>query len=350
VGELILPGARFPLQMAQDPDVGSNSLLSYQLTENPSFRLEVKETPSGKKQPELVLEAALDREKQSSFEMVLTAVDGGSPARSGTVQIRINVTDANDNAPVFSKSSYEARVRENVPTGSLVLQVRATDADAGSNGRVSYSFSNVPDAVRTVFSIDSESGDIRNVGILDFEERNKYTFEVEAMDGGGLSGHSQVHIEITDENDNEPEITTLSVSSSVPEDSPPGTVVALIKVRDRDSGENGKVWCELEGESPLSIVASSGSSYKVLVLVKALDREEAAYHELVLTAVDGGDPPRTGSTRIRVVVLDANDNAPVFNQQVYTVRVREDVPVGSVLLTLSATDADDGTNKEVKYS
>ncbi|NWJ03263.1 PCDGE protein, partial [Crypturellus undulatus] len=352
IGELILPGARFPLQMAQDPDVGSNSLLSYQLTENPSFKLEVKESQDGSRQPELVLEAALDREKQSSFQMVLTAMDGGSPARSGTVQIRINVTDANDNAPVFSKSTYEARVRENVPTGSLVLQVRATDADAGSNGRVSYSFSNVPDAVLAVFSIDGDRGDIRNVGILDFELRNKYTFAVEATDGGGLNGHCKVYIEITDENDNAPEITTLSVSSSVPEDAPPGTVVALIKVRDRDSGENGKVWCELEGESPLSIVASSGSSYKVpeLVLEEALDREKQSSFQMVLTAMDGGSPARSGTVQIRINVTDANDNAPVFSKSTYEARVRENVPTGSLVLQVRATDADAGSNGRISYS
>ncbi|RMB96922.1 hypothetical protein DUI87_26993 [Hirundo rustica rustica] len=131
------------------------------------FRVEVAiedEKPGGKKQPELVLERALDREKQSSFELVLTAVDGGDPARSGTVQVRINVTDANDNPPVFSKSLYEARVAENLPVGSVVLQVRATDADAGSNGRVSYSFGNVPDTVKALFAVDSESGEVRTGG------------------------------------------------------------------------------------------------------------------------------------------------------------------------------------------
>ncbi|NXW88318.1 PCDGH protein, partial [Alopecoenas beccarii] len=350
IGEWIPPGARFPLEMARDADVGSNSLLTYQLTDNPSFTLAVKESAGGKKQPELVLERALDREKQSSFQLVLTAVDGGDPVRSGTVHIRINITDANDNAPVFTKSVYEARVRENVPAGSLVLRVLATDADAGSNGRVSYSFGNVPDGVRALFSVDSQSGEVRTAGPLDFEEQSKYSFGLEARDGGGLTGHCEVHINITDENDNVPEITMLSVSSPVPEDAPAGTVVALLKVRDRDSGENGEVSCELSDEAPLSLVKSSGGSYKVLVLVKTLDREEAAFHELVLRASDGGEPARTGTTRIRVAVLDANDNAPVFSQAEYTVRVPEDVPVGSTLVIVTATDADEGLNGLVKFS
>ncbi|XP_035745055.1 protocadherin gamma-B1-like [Egretta garzetta] len=195
--------------MARDADVGSNSLLTYQLTSNPSFSLAVQEGPGGRKQPELVLESALDREKQSSFQLVLTAVDGGDPARSGTVQVRVNVTDANDNAPVFGKSVYEARVRENVPAGSLVLRVRATDADAGSNGRVSYSFGNVPDGVRALFSVGSESGEVRTAGPLDFEEKSRYSFGLEARDGGGLTAHCEVQIDLTDENDNAPAITGL---------------------------------------------------------------------------------------------------------------------------------------------
>uniref|UniRef100_A0A8C5TLY0 Cadherin domain-containing protein n=1 Tax=Malurus cyaneus samueli TaxID=2593467 RepID=A0A8C5TLY0_9PASS len=242
---------------SSDADVGSNSVLTYQLISNPSFSLALRENPGGKKQPELVLERALDREKQSSFELVLMAVDGGDPARSGTVQVRINVTDANDNPPVFSKRIYEARVAENLPVGSLVLQVLATDADAGSNRKVSYSFGNVPDDVAMLFSIDSESGEIRTAGPLDFEENSKYTFDLEARDGGGLTDKCEVQIDITDVNDNTPEITILSLSSPVTEDAPTGTVVALLKVRDRDSGENGQVSCELSGEAPLSIVASS---------------------------------------------------------------------------------------------
>ncbi|XP_074695047.1 protocadherin gamma-B5-like isoform X1 [Strix aluco] len=349
ITELTLPGARFPLEIARDADVGSNSLLTYQLTSHPSFTLAVKEGPGGKKQPELVLESALDREKQSSFQLVLTAVDGGDPARSGTVQVRVNVTDANDNAPVFGQSVYEARVRENVPAGSLVLRVRATDADAGSNGRVAYSFGNVPDGVRALFSVDGDSGEVRTAGPLDFEEKSKYSFDLEARDGGGLSAHCDVQIDITDENDNAPEITVLSVSSPVAEDAPVGTVVALLNVIDRDAGENGQVSCELSGEAPLSLVASSsGGSYKV-VTASALDREQAAEHRVTVVARDRGIPALSGRAALVLEVSDVNDNAPVFEEAAYSAYVAENNAAGAPVLRVRARDADAGANGRVSY-
>ncbi|XP_054143739.1 protocadherin gamma-B5-like [Melozone crissalis] len=332
IGELIPPGARFPLEMARDSDAGSNSMLTYQLTSNPSFSLSMKEKPGGKKQPELVLESVLDREKQSSIELVLMAVDGGDPARSGTVQVRINVTDANDNPPVFTKSVYEARVAENLPVESVVLRVRATDADAGSNGRVSYSLGGVPDSVRALFIIDSESGEVRTAGPLDFEEKNKYVFTVEATDGGGLNDDCEVQIDITDENDNAPEITILSLSNPVPEDAPVGTVVALMKVRDRDSGENSQVTCELSGEAPLSIVASPGGSYKV-VTSGALDREQASEHRVSVVARDRGRPALRSSRELAA----------------YSAYVAENNAAGALVLRVQARDADAGANGRVSY-
>ncbi|XP_058278499.1 protocadherin gamma-B5-like [Hirundo rustica] len=348
IGEFIPPGARFPLETARDADVGSNSLLTYQLTSNPSLTLAVTENPDGSKQPELVLERALDREKQSSFELVLTAVDGGDPVRSGTVQVRINVTDANDNPPVFSKKMYEARVAENLPVGSLVLKVRATDADAGTNGRVSYSLGNVPDSISALFAVERESGEVMTVGPLDFEERNKYSFSLEARDGGGLVSHCKVQIDVTDENDNAPEITILSLSSPVPEDAPAGTVVAVLNVNDLDSGENGQVSCELSGEAPLSIVASAGGSYKV-VTASALDREQAAEHRVTVVARDRGRPALRSSAELVLEVSDVNDNAPVFEEAAYSAYVAENNAAGALVLRVQARDADAGANGRVSY-
>ncbi|KAM7042535.1 uncharacterized protein M8220_007706 [Acridotheres tristis] len=348
ISEWTLPGARFPLEMARDTDVGSNSMLTYHLGSNPSFSLALKESSDGSQQPEIVLEKTLDREKQSSFDFVLTAVDGGEPARSGTVQIRVNVTDANDNPPVFTKAVYEARVAENLPASSLVLQVRATDADSGSNGRVSYSFSNVPGDISALFVVDSESGEVRTAGSLDFEEKSKYIFSLEARDGGGLVSHCKVQIDITDENDNAPEITTLSLSSPVPEDAPVGTVVAVLNVQDPDSGENGQVSCELSGEAPLSIVASPGGSYKV-VTASALDREQASEHRVTVVARDRGRPALSSSTELVLEVSDVNDNAPVFEEAAYSAYVWENNAAGALVLRVQARDADAGANGRVSY-
>ncbi|NXD59862.1 PCDGH protein, partial [Corvus moneduloides] len=348
IGEWVSPGTRFPLETAHDADVGRNSLLTYQLTSNPSFSLAMKESPDGNNQPELVLERALDREKQSSFEMVLTAVDAGDPVRSGTIKIRINVTDANDNPPVFAQDQYRARLREDAPLGSRVLNVSASDADTGNNARITYGFGKMPAKVLRRFMVDTESGMITLKEVLDFEDTRGYTLLVEARDGGGLVAQCKVVVEVLDVNDNAPEITVLSLSSPVPEDAPVGTVVALLNVNDPDSGENGQVSCELPGEAPLSIVASSGGSYKV-VTASALDREEASEHRVTVVARDRGRPALWSSRELVLEVSDVNDNAPVFEEAAYSAYVAENNAAGALVVRVQARDADAGANGRVSY-
>ncbi|XP_024067788.2 protocadherin gamma-B2-like, partial [Terrapene carolina triunguis] len=264
INELAQPGARFPLEPAQDPDVGINSLQSYRLSPNPYFVLELKENPDGNKYAELVLEKPLDREKERSLHLILSSVDGGEPVKTGTVPIKINIIDANDNPPIFTEKIYKVSMRENLPKGTLVLQVKATDADEGTNAKITYSFSNIPQSAQQLFGLDASNGKITAKGILDFEEKNSYTIDVEARDEGSLTAHSKVQIEILDENDNAPEVTLTSVSSPIPEDSLPGTVIALIKARDRDDGGNGDVTCRIQDNLPFKIISSSNNYYKLL--------------------------------------------------------------------------------------
>ncbi|XP_061209943.1 protocadherin gamma-B5-like isoform X7 [Neopsephotus bourkii] len=349
INEFTSPGARFALGMAEDADVGSNSLQGYELEANEYFAVEVKESPDGSKFAELVLRQALDREREQSLRLVLTAVDGGDPPLSGTAQLCINVTDANDNAPVFAQERYRVSLRENALPGSTVVNVSASDADASNNARITYGFGKMPPKVLQKFMVDAESGMITLQEALDFEDTRGYTLLVEARDGGGLLTHCKVEVEVLDVNDNTPEITVLSVSSPVPEDSPAGTVVALLNVKDPDSGENGQVWCELSGEAPLSLVASSGGSYKV-VTASALDREQASEHRVTVVARDRGSPALSSSTALVLEVSDVNDNAPVFEEAAYSAYVEENNAAGALVLHVRARDADAGSNGRVRYS
>uniref|UniRef100_A0A3Q2SSP3 Cadherin domain-containing protein n=1 Tax=Fundulus heteroclitus TaxID=8078 RepID=A0A3Q2SSP3_FUNHE len=241
---------------AQDLDVGSNSLRSYLLSVNEHFQLDIQTRSDGSKFAELVLQTPLDREQQSAHQMVLTAVDGGAPERSGTAQIYITVLDANDNAPVFDQSFYRVRLAENAPKGTVIIKLNASDQDEGPNADISYSFSgHAPLKARQLFSVDPRTGEIKVKGVIDYEKARMHEIYVQAKDKGpsAVAVHCKVLVNVLDKNDNLPEVILTSVSTPVQEDAPPGTVIAVISVMDKDSGENGNqnspigcwsdVWC-----------------------------------------------------------------------------------------------------------
>ncbi|XP_036281186.1 protocadherin gamma-B2 isoform X12 [Pipistrellus kuhlii] len=348
INELASPGTRFDLESAIDADVGPHSLQSYQLSYNEHFSLMVKDKSEGKNAPELVLERPLDREQQSSHLLVLTAADGGDPVRTGTTRIRIEVTDANDNAPVFSQDVYRVSLRENLPSGTSVLKVTATDQDEGINAEITYSFRILGD-VENMFMLDHQSGEIKSKNPLDFEVSSSYTIIMEAKDGGGMATKCKIILEILDENDNAPEVVFTSVSSSITEDAERGTVIALFKTHDKDSGENGEVICLIKEEVPFRIQSSAKNYYK-LVTDGALDREHIPEYNVTITATDRGKPPLSSSRSVTLYIRDINDNAPVFQQSAYLVHVPENNPPGASIAQVSASDPDLGPNGQVSYS
>ncbi|XP_041266440.1 protocadherin gamma-A2-like, partial [Onychostruthus taczanowskii] len=232
MNEMTAPGSRFPLAEAHDPDSGRNSLQSYELSGDEHFSLAVQAGPGGDQRPELVLAKALDREEAAFHELVLRASDGGDPARTGTARIRVTGLDANDNAPAFSQAEYTVRVPEDVPVGSVLVTVTATDNDEGLNGQVKYWLKKVSDIASDIFRLDNETGEIMLLRTLDFEDGNSYELEVQAHDGGGLFDTTKVTISVTDVNDNMPVISVRSAISEISEDAPSGTVVALLHVHD----------------------------------------------------------------------------------------------------------------------
>ncbi|NWQ83017.1 PCDGC protein, partial [Columbina picui] len=352
MSETTAPGWRFPLAEAHDPDSGPNSVQSYELSGDEHFSLALQTGPAGDQSPELVLVKALDREEAAFHELVLRASDGGEPARTGTARIRVAVVDANDNAPMFNQAEYTVRVPEDVPVGTTLVTVTATDPDEGLHGHVKYSLKKATDLTSEIFQLDTETGAITLVRSLDFEEGESYEMEVQARDGGDLFHTTKVEITVTDDNDNAPELTVSSALSEISEDAPSGTVVALLHVQDRDSGSNGEVRCSLEGEVPFVLQGSRGSYYSV-VTARELDREQISEYNVTVRAADFGSPALSSSAvlwlRLCINVTDANDNAPVFTQDRYRASLREDAPPGSMVLNVSASDADAGTNAHITY-
>ncbi|XP_041263431.1 protocadherin alpha-6-like [Onychostruthus taczanowskii] len=347
-----LPGSRFPLEGASDADIGANAQLSYTLSPSEYFTLDVKSSDENRKSLFLVLTKSLDRETIPVHRLVLTASDGGRPSLTGTMELVISVLDANDNAPQFNQSVYEVQVPENATEGTLVARVNATDPDAGSNKQFSYSIlSSTPIGNKELFTIDTKTGDIRLKGTLDFEGVSLHELQIEATDKGTppLSGHCSVELKVLDVNDNAPEVWVTSLSVPVPEDASVGTVVALLSVSDRDSGENGRVRCWVWPASPFGLEATFAGSYS-LVLREALDRERVSEYEVEVRAEDGGAPALRASRGLRVPVSDVNDNAPAFAQAVYTVLARENNAAGAELARLWARDPDEAGNGRVSYS
>ncbi|KAM7140592.1 protocadherin alpha-7 isoform 12-T12 [Molossus nigricans] len=343
---------RFPLEGASDADIGENALLTYRLSSNEYFSLEVPTNGDQVKPLGLVLRKPLDREEAPEVFLVLTATDGGKPELTGTVQLHITVLDANDNAPAFDRTLYVVKLPENVPNGTLVIKLNASDLDEGLNGDIIYSFSNiVSPEVKSKFYIDPVSGEILAIGHIDFEETKTYNIRIEAIDRGylPLTGHCTVLVEVVDSNDNVPELTVTSLSLPVSEDAQPGTVITLIKVSDRDSEAYGQVTCSLTPHIPFKLV-STFKNYYSLVVDSALDREKVSDYNLVVTARDGGSPSLSATVSVSVEVADVNDNAPVFAQPEYTVFVNENNPPGCHIFTVSARDLDAQENALVSYS
>ncbi|XP_051540817.1 protocadherin gamma-A3-like isoform X14 [Myxocyprinus asiaticus] len=347
ISELAVLGARFPLESAIDPDVGVNTLQKYTLHPTDHFKLNVQNGAGGHKNVEMVLHSPLDREKEKHHSLILTAFDGGKPQRSATVQINIVVLDVNDNAPIFSQSSYKTSVVENSAKGTIVTTVSATDADESSHG-IQYYFEHVTSIVIALFSIHADSGEVRVIGDIDYEKHRQFSIKVKAKDHGGLTDSSEIIIDVIDVNDNKPKITIMSFSSAVSEDAAPGTVIAMINVQDLDSGYNSKIACSIDINSPFKIV-SSLTNYYNLVTDSGLDREQTAEYNITITAVDGGNPPLSSKEILNLKISDVNDHAPQFEQESYKAFIAENNPPSTTILFVKADDMDWGPNAKVSY-
>ncbi|KAM4621721.1 protocadherin gamma-A5-like [Polymixia lowei] len=346
IPELALTGARFVLDKAIDDDVGVNGLHSYILKPTDNFVLKMNSRGDGSKNVEMVLQKHLDREKQEHISLILTAVDGGDPQLSGTMQILITVLDVNDNAPVCSKSEYKASITENAPVGTVITTVSATDVDKGNNGKVTYTIPN--SGVASLFQIDVDKGVLTLTGNVDYEKRKLYEIDVQVVDQGGLSDSCKVIIDVIDANDNKPSINFMSDSHTISENVKPGTVVTMISIQDPDSGDNGKVQCLLDENIPFAMKSTTNNFFTV-VTDSELDRERASEYNITVTCSDGGVPSLSSSVILTLQISDVNDNAPIFERSLYEAYIVENNTPGFSIFTVKAKDADWNQNARVSY-
>ncbi|XP_034740300.1 protocadherin gamma-A11-like, partial [Etheostoma cragini] len=348
ISESAVVGSKFDLERAVDLDVGINSLQSYLLKPSDNFLLKLHNQADGTKNVEMVLQKPLDREKIEILSLALTALDGGEPQMSGTMQIIITVLDVNDNAPVFTQPIYKGTVAENAAKGTIVTTVSASDADNGLNGKITFSITNTLDDVRHMFDVNEDSGEVRLTGHLDYEKKRNFHINVRARDNGGLTDSCKVIVDVVDINDNEPTIKIMSKSAIISESANPNTVVTMINVQDPDSGENGKVQCFINDNIPFVLKLTSNNFYS-LVTDNDLDRERASEYNITVTCSDEGVPSLSSSVTLTLQISDVNDNAPVFERSSYEAYIVENNTPGLSIFTVKARDADWNQNARVSY-
>ncbi|XP_029968488.1 protocadherin alpha-8-like [Salarias fasciatus] len=351
IAEHTLPGRRFQLHSARDPDAGINSIRTYTLTSNDHFEIDIRQGDEDKI-PFLVLKKSLDREQKNKHILIVTAVDGGKPPKTGTLNVSIIVLDSNDNRPIFSQEMYQIEIQENVSIGTSLFKINATDPDEGTNGEIEYSLvKTLRKNIYRLFELDKLTGLIKVKGLVDYEENDVYKLDVEASDKATppMTGESRVIIKVIDVNDNPPEIEVTSLSNTVSEDSKVGTVISLLSVTDKDSGVNGKIITSIISDGPFELKPSYKENIYSVVTKGLLDREQVSHYELTIKATDCGEPPLFTFKTFSIQITDVNDNSPWFSQNPLQVYMFENNVAGKILFSVSATDKDMNENAVISY-
>ncbi|XP_055792755.1 protocadherin-16-like [Salvelinus fontinalis] len=352
-------GTRVSLEPASDADRDQLTTQGYVIKEGnvgQAFRLETKRAANKVLYLDLVVNGVLDREKRSSYSLVLEAFDGGSPRRTGLMTLEVSVTDINDHAPVFNQSRYHAIISESLPQGSNILQVFASDADEGDNGLVLYEINRRQSDPDRYFVMDTRSGVITLNRPLDYELKRVHELVVQARDNASHPEvtNAFVTIHVRDYNDNQPTMTIIFLSEDgsprISEGAQPGQYVARISVTDPDYGEYANVNVSLEGGDGKFALTTKDSIIYLICVDQVLDREERDKYELRVMATDAGTPPLRAESSFTIQVTDVNDNPPLFDQQAYKQTIPEVVYPGSFVLQVTARDKDQGPNGDIRYS
>uniref|UniRef100_A0A8C3SRV4 FAT atypical cadherin 4 n=1 Tax=Chelydra serpentina TaxID=8475 RepID=A0A8C3SRV4_CHESE len=371
VPEDTTPGSLVAAILAIDDDSGVNGEITYTVSEDDVDGMFFLNPVTGV----FNLTRILDYEVQQYYILTVHGGDGGG--QFTTIRVYFNILDVNDNPPLFSMPSYSTSLMENLPPGSTILNFNVTDADdefqkptsvyficmtrtmglsyspyfcfTGSNSQLSYSITSGDSLGQ--FNID-KNGVLSIKQPLDRESQSFYSLVVQVHDMATLpasryTSTTQVSIILLDVNDNPPSFISPKLTY-IPENTPIDTIVFRAQATDPDSGPNSYI--EYTLLRPLGNKFSIGTIDGEVRLIGELDRESVANYTLTVVATDKGQPCLSSSTDVVVVVLDINDNNPLFAQKLYKVEVGENTLTGTDLTQVFATDGDEGTNGQVRYS
>ncbi|XP_001961249.3 protocadherin-like wing polarity protein stan isoform X3 [Drosophila ananassae] len=328
---------------ATDADQGNNAAIRYAIIGGNTQSQFSIDSMSG----DVSLVKPLDYESVRSYRLVIRAQDGGSPSRSNTTQLLVNVIDANDNAPRFYTSQFQESVLENVPVGYNIIRVQAYDSDEGANAEITYSISERDD--NFPLAVDPRTGWVQTIKPLDREEQARFAFQVVAKDGGvpPKSASSSVVITVQDVNDNDPAFNPKYYEANVGEDQPPGTPVTTVTATDPD--EDSRLHYEITtGNTRGRFAITSQNGRGLITIAQSLDYKQEKRFVLTVAATDSGG--RSDTATVHINITDANNFAPIFENAPYSASVFEDAPVGTTVLVVSATDSDVGVNAQITYS
>uniref|UniRef100_A0A5F8GYY8 FAT atypical cadherin 2 n=1 Tax=Monodelphis domestica TaxID=13616 RepID=A0A5F8GYY8_MONDO len=331
---------------ASDLDTGFNGKLVYVLAggnEESRFNVELE---TGL----LKVAAPLDHETTSFYILNVTVYDLGTPQKSTWKHLAVNVGDENDNTPRFPPGGYQVEIREDIEVGTTIAQMKAEDADSDDNGRVCYTLLSPTDK----FSVHALTGEVVVTGSLDRESQPQYVLKVEARDqakvGHQLFSITNLVVTLSDVNDNTPQCIPELSQVKVPEDLPLGTVLTFLEAFDPDLGPGGEVKYTLvdNAQGTFGLDPLTGA----LSLERELDFEKRTWYNLSLWASDGGKPMARGaSCHVQVTVLDVNENLhpPRFASFVYQGQVEENSLPGTLVMSVTAQDADFGQDGVIQY-
>nr|XP_006811702.1 PREDICTED: protocadherin Fat 4-like [Saccoglossus kowalevskii] len=328
---------------AVDDDASINSRLTYSIIDGSGGKFNIHPNTG-----DIFVLSKLDRESEETYIINITVSDSGVEILQDFATVQIQLLDVNDNTPAFDSNIYVAEVEEELPSGTYLFTVTATDPDAGSNGDVSYSLNT------TDFAVDEITGEVSINQSLDYEDgdNRKYTFQVFAADRGDVikTSTAMIIIYVVDVNDNEPDFVEPVFYGNIDESSVAGTTVIMIRdvmATDLDNGPNASIIYSLDGGVPFSINERTG----VITATGLLDREARGDYELTVTASDrdGLEGSRDATATVNVTVNDINDNSPEFLQSSYDFNVAENASIHTTIGVVHAGDDDIGINGRLTY-